>query len=297
MRTIVYISKKVPPHAQAMVDEVFRRIGVEPTIWVLPYHAGDALYDTSLDETDPRLPILLESFNALNLKPFVRREAVFTTADLKAAPLLELSVNRAPKGDAGICHGTLYDMSMACRRCGTGARQTSALRIKPPSALPKKAMIAQTYMGHVLIAASVATAIRNQVGDTGALRQVEAFGKERGQLLPWYQILPEHTMPPMAPETMGVICGTGDEEPCPDCGRDGRFHAGEEPFLPAYRVSDLDRALDELPDFVSTWECFHKSRLGDVLALPQVLISNRVMRVLRNQKVRGAHLTPVRFVE
>jgi hypothetical protein len=248
-----------------------------------------------LSVNDPRLPMLIASLDKLQLDPSYdfRREIEYDREDLEAAEFLVLSVDRAPKGLTGPLQDTEYDLSTGCPECGTGSRQVSPLRISA-KALPAKGHLAQTYSHEVLVSEHLATELRIELRGDRALRQVE--DRRSREKLPWWQILPDTYMPPLAPETRG-LSGSGL---CPKCKRDGFGYGLPDPFEPAYRMSRAERSKQ--PDFVFTWEHFGVSQLkwepgrSIGLAYPGTLVSNRAMRVFLKNEVRGVKFIPVRFV-
>lgn len=256
----------------------------------------DGVYFVRMPAADGRLDGLIAALNELPFDPpwSQRIEVEYDRSDLEACEFVALHINRAPKGDTGLAHGTEYDLSTGCVRCGTGARQISALRISA-SALPKKARVMRSYQSDVLIDDNLAHDLMIAVRNNRGLRQVE--DRRSHKPLPWWQILPDSYMPP-ADSSTGLTIDTGQ---CSLCKRDGFFgRADERPIEYVYRMSPRDRA--KLPDYVYTWEHGGFSRLEPPpgyaagLARADILVSNRVMRVFWENAVKGVEFTPVRFL-
>ena len=151
-------------------------------------------------------------------------------------------------------------------------------------------MIFQTYHWETVVDAHLAEALRSEELTGLELRQVRA--STDGRLLPWFQIITAHEMPPMAPETTGIE----RERQCPRCHRDGHFHSNRVPIEIRYHLDESTR--ETLPDVVHTYECFGNSVLKEPfakshLAQPLVLVKPRVMDSLRAQKVRRLRYDPV----
>jgi hypothetical protein len=257
----------------------------------------DGYFGVRLPIDDPRLERLGAELDKMLLDPpwDCRIEVEYERKDLEPCHYVSLRIDRVPKGDTGPMYDTEYDMSGACPKCGTGFRQVSPLRIHR-SQLPKKARAVRTYQDEILIDNDLATDIMLELGSDRGLRQIE--DRRMRDLLPWWQILPDTSMPPADPAT-GLDASVIQ---CQRCKRDG-FGSDRPDWRPielAYRMSERDRA--SLPDFVWTWETFGKSqlrwepryRIG--LQNPDILISNRVMRVFWAKKVRGVKFIPVRFL-
>lgn len=257
-----------------------------------------------LDGNDPRLERVLKWIEDAGINPdrSVRREIVYSKADLKAADLLWLWVTTAERGSPQ-AH-TAYDRSKGCLRCGTGSEQVGPLRMRADD-LPKRALVGQSYTGEEFITDELASLITEVVGPLADLRQVENV-RER-MPLPWWQILPTRRLPAFGSATLGVK----RSEPCPACKRDGYFHETQTPFQPAYHRSDFrdlqawPRAEGAAPpDFACTNEHFGNSFLNPendpdrcvVYAQPLVMVSNRVMRVFLDRQVKGVEFVPVRLV-
>jgi hypothetical protein len=107
------------------------------------------------------------------------------------------------------------------------------------------------------------------------------------------QLVAPHALPPSDPETSG---GLRRENPCPDCDRDGYFGTAKSPLELRYSLSRSE--ADDLPDFSSTSEHFGLSKLAEpfedsVFAQPILVVKPRVVKMLRDLKVRGLLFDPV----
>lgn len=245
--------------------------------------------------SDPRLEKLIAALKRLPFDPpwDYRVEVEYERSDLEPAEFAELQIHRAPRGDTGPMYDTEYDLSTACPECGTGARQVSPLRISA-SALPKKARVCCTHYNEILVDQELATDLMVDLGGERGLRQAEE--RRIRTALPWWQVLPDTYMPRADPAT-----GHRVDEQCPRCKRDGFVGAADQrPLEFTYRLSSRERRA--LPNFVYTWEHFGTSRIkwkpGYVIrfASPAILVSNRVMRLFWEKRVRGVKFVPVRFL-
>jgi hypothetical protein len=221
---------------------------------------------------------------------FVRWSRTYSPAEIRSAPLLRLIVRRPEMGLGGPSYGTRFDLSVACRVCGTGAVQTSPL-IVAASEIAQTGDIAQTLDGEILVSLSLADALGRERLSGIELRPVVAH--RTGREVPWRQLVAKATMPPLAAETVGVV----RERPCPTCGRDGFFGTVTRPEELVYSLRDMAGTADL--DVVATWERFGNSVLRDPIesshfASPLILAKPRVYDILAAAGTKGVGFTPVR---
>ena len=119
--------------------------------------------------------------------------------------------------------------------------------------------------------------IRNHI--TGCLlRPAREAG---GALSKWFEVLPIHRLPPMhSPPTRFIH---EPERACPECGQGGLILQS----LPFY---DCD--VDKLADVNLSFEQFG---VGDAI-MPELLVSQKLFRVLRDHGVEDLMVQPVAFV-
>ena len=219
-----------------------------------------------------------------NLGP-IGRERQYSSDELRSAPLLSVLYTRKAQGLGGPESGTLYDFDSGCPCCGTGARQVSELLIR--GKLPEHTAMVETETGEWLLSGKLANLLD---GCTEGVDLRPVRNKRTGEALPWFQMLPRVTAPPLSPMTRGIKA-TGQ---CPCCARDGHFDSIVDPFEPHYG----DDVCDSPTDAMLTWEHFGFSRLRipraeTVLARPRLLISSRLFRALLSQGVAGLSFIPV----
>jgi hypothetical protein len=172
------------------------------------------------------------------------------------SPLVWLQATGQPRGLGGPTYGTTFDLSKGCPRCGTGSTQLSPLFVRPSDA-PQRANVWQTLDNEVLLAPDLKSALH---GVTGVeLRQ--AMSAVDSHPLPWFQLIPLHELPPMAPTTIGIYQPDRSRlvAPCPRCHRDAYF------TRKAHRIRyELD--LEGVPDVSHTYEQFGRSVLVEPFA-------------------------------
>jgi hypothetical protein len=246
------------------------------------------VYSVTLDEGSAELDCLYAELSALDLDWGLNRQNVYDADELRAAPLLRMVVARAPKGTGGPEHGTEYDLSTACPRCGSGARQVSALHVRE---FPKRGPIFETLDGEYLVSERLRDAIL-AIRPSG-LELREAIDAASGYGTGFFQVLAE-SLPPMEAATMGIL----REDSCTDCGRDGHFSDLEQPKRIVYRRVQLP---EPLLDAHFTYEWFGNSKLRipfaeSSFAHPLLLVSTRIYDVFEAQRVPSLRFEPVTVI-
>lgn len=249
-----------------------------------------------LDETDERLPFLLNLLKERGIRWGERREDRFTDEELGAARLLVVKYFSTDGSIfAGPRVGTTYDMSKACKRCGAGAGQTSAMVVdgKELHVLEGRRAAATCY-NDMLVDEKLAGSLAES-GATGlSFRGVFAAFEKRGHFqLPWRQLCATHTLPPMSPRSTGVEIS----QPCP-CERSCLSGYEKVPMRLAYRGSDVA----DIRDVNVTWEWYGYSKYnGDVydsvLPYPLFLVTPKIWRIYRDAGATGFDWMPIRVVD
>jgi len=246
-----------------------------------------------LDEGDARLAKLNAILNEEDISPFTRREHIYTRKELRSASYLELSFVVRERSIARL-YREQFDFTHACARCGCGARQVQPLRISA-GGLPKSGLICQTDECVKLVAGKIHDALRAMDLKSLLLMKVESLD---GRKLDWFQLVATETLPPIAPETKGLIRDTSLQA-CPLCGRDNHFHTATHPLELAYRQSDLAGVAPF--DAAYTYECMGigaiKARFEHShIATGMLVVSQRVLCVFQDLKVRGVQFVPVQLI-
>ena len=289
MKTRIHIFFNFESKYFPLVQKIFRKIGRHDLADSPKKEFGYGL--TFEDEI--RAKEFISELSKYKFTPLVRKEYIYSVKELEAAPLLCMIIS-AEQGEGGPRYGTKYDLSNACKKCGTGAIQTSLLYLNP-SEIPRKGIF-QTLDGEYLVSGEVSEALQ-EAGVTGLeLRHVVSY--RGGKPLPWFQMISDVELPLMDSSTRGVI--RSDPKGCDLCGKDGYFHSAKVPLEIAYKKADVD--VDNLPDIVHTYEHFgisgfYKPAEERGLASPMILIKPRVMRIFKSQKVRNVEYLPVKIID
>ena len=247
----------------------------------------------TLEETDPRLPLLRQLLTQHGRRWLEWHEDRYTEEELGNAPLLLMSSKGQFEISGGVAWGTTFDLSGACPACATGCQQTSALFVdgeQVPELEGQRA--ASTYFWHVLVDGGLAADLEAS-GATGlSLRSVYGVMPDKRQVqLRWKQLCSENTLPRMSPSTTGL----DRERPCGVCMRNGYVETAEAPTRIVYRAADLRGALDVNQTWENTWFAsiepdFRKS----ILSRPWTIVTPKVWRVFRDAGVTSFDWYPIR---
>ena len=254
--------------------------------------------EIKLDDGDERIAKVCALLTQHGEYHAVRREDFYTEEELQNAPLLELDTGWYENVvSAGPRNGTTYDVSNACKQCGTGARQTSGVIIRGEDERRiEKMRVAFTYHGDFLVHDVDGEKLVNAKFTGFNLWPIQSVQKNGTKVeLRREQVLVENVMPPMAPSAI-----LDRREVCPVCKR-GRFNfLTFDPSRLVYRAEDLKN----IQDFNLTWECFGSSAKTPEEALagnwptPMRLVTPQVMNFLRGKtkkekKYQGCDFTPI----
>jgi hypothetical protein len=256
-------------------------------------HAIDVA--VTLAEDDPRIPVLVDFLRWYNLSWGETHEDRYTDDELSNARLLLMEPNGQCTFHGGIGCGTAYDRSEACRACGTPSRQTSPLLIDGDDVGELDGHRAGSTMhGLPVVDDRLARELENS-GATGLdLRRVYTMKHDRQTKLPWKQLCAKRSLPRMSPLTTGLV---RDRE-CKVCMRDGYDRTSDAPTRIVYRASDLEG----MDDVNMTWEHYNKAfmtpdRYEAHLSYPFILVTPKVMRIIRAAGVTEFDWIPIRVVE
>lgn len=235
---------------------------------------------------------LREALRREGVDSFFRQERFLSDEEILAAPLSSVRIERQTQALGGPSHGTTFSFDSACPRCGTGARPVGDV-VLGAGDVPKRGDVFQTLMGERFVSDRLREEFARG-GFTGAGFHDARTAGEPARL-PWLQLVPAHELPPADPSSVGLL----RENPCPDCDRDGWFHTVKQPLQLTYSLTPAEH--DALPDFLSTWEHFGLSRLAEPIedsafAQPLLVVKPRVVKMLKDLKVRGLLFDPVEIV-
>ncbi len=246
-----------------------------------------------LEETDPRVPVLLQLLEQHGRRWLEFHEDRYTEEELDSARLLVMQPNRQSEIDGGVEWGMTYDLSGACPACGTGARQTSPVFVNGEQLSEIEGHRAgATYHWHILVDEGLAAELES-IGATGlSFRSVYAVMKDKRQVkLRWKQLCAARALPPMSPRTSGLT----RERACEVCWRNGYFEMSEKPTRITYRASDVR----DVGDVNLSWEhqgyAVLEPELRDsLLSSPWLLVTPKVRRVFRDAGVTSFDWLPIR---
>lgn len=294
MRTevrIIFDCSEIPGGAQAILGPA--RCGPDvATVREIPVLRQVEVCIT-LGGTDERIPAVLELLQRHGRRWLDLRRDHYTEEELCGARLLIMESRNEYEVFGGPRLGTTYELEGACRVCGAGARQRSALLIDGEE-LPKLDGLraTSTYYSDLIVDERLAEELET-IGASGlCFRSVYAVMPDKRQIkLRWRQLCATYTLPPMSLRSTGIERANG----CASCGRSGFSTKMDDPTRLAYRAQDLDGA----EDVNTTWEWFGAWRFeGDVsealFPYPWFLVSPKVMRVFRDAGVDSFNWLPIR---
>jgi hypothetical protein len=208
--------------------------------------------------------------------------------ELQAAELLHLVI-RAHFEPAGSMCGTEYDDSVACKDCGSGARQVSDL-ILNARRIPKGKDIAQTIEGEIVVSPRVVQACREHGLQGAEFRPVHHQGRRGLEPTEWSQLVIASE-----PLTLSERTVTGNHP----------FNLDEENRhrCPKGHVAGLNQ-ISELYVHRRSWDgsgwCrtdkLFGMREGELRPEPRLLISQRLRQVLEGIRAKGYALEVAHLV-
>ncbi len=297
MRTdvrITFDSYDVPGGAQTVLQQAqcgpdVAKINEKPVLhrlWVR----------VTLEEKDPRLPVLLQLLRQHKADWSEYHYDVYTEEELDSARLLLMQPNREIELFGGVEYGTTYDLSGACPACGTGGKQTSTLFVDAETLGELEGKRAgSTIFFHIVVDPGFEAELV-RIGATGiSFRDIYAVTRDKRQFkIPFRQLCAARTLPPMSPSTTGLV----RDKVCEVCGRNGYFETGAEPTRVVYRASDLRDA----DDVNMSWENIGYAELepelkDSLLSYPWMVVTPKVRRVFRDAGVTCFDWIPVRVEE
>ncbi len=270
------------------------------------WEAGTLEVEVVLPAGDERLPLLRALVQQNGQETYETIQDIYTDQELDSARLLLVYTRSAVNIFGGPQLGTTYDMTNACPSCGAGAKQTSAMMIdKGEVKNLKKLRATATYYEDMIVDDGLATQLASlgltglSFGDVYAIAKKDESKKAGTKKvaktkLPWKQVIAAHTMPPMSPRTTGLA----RDPDCPTCTRNREITASGHSIRVVYRAQDLVGAQD----FNLTWEWFGQLRITKdinktLLPYPMLLVTPKVMRVLRDAGVESFRWTPIRVID
>lgn len=275
-------------------QEIFKRMGR----FDLLSQTGQFYYFEFEKDSDS-LKVLLEGLNnhfkeTENIGYWSQRlERTYTDNELRRFSLLRLSVADAPKANGGPLYGTKYDLTDACRNCGTGARQTSNLFLKP-NAIPAKADIFTTLDDEIIVSLELKNMlVSEQV--TGCEFRPVCNSKDKEKELNIFQMIINNEMPKLKDSSLVSV---DKQMQCPECKRDGYFGYFN-PSLNAPTELHYDKKnINTIEDFNCTYERFGRSILrkefeDSHFAQPLVLVTPKIFNIFKKEKIKRVYFGPV----
>ena len=249
---------------------------------------GDFVRKVELQTSDPRYERVGELQRNLRLskgKPFYYGWSLtykYSPREISAALLLRLKITAVFEPAGEEC-GTKYDESMACPRCGAGAKQTTPLFLDV-TRIPKDKDFCRTIAGEIVISRRAMELLARH-GITGAeLSPVRSSRSSSAESNNWFQLaVPNATAEIIAPTRVGID-PFDDDEKC-----EGRCALGD--LIGLNLLSEVTIRATTLCD--SDFACsrqFIGTRRGLLRPERVILISPKLASLIVSEKIRGSEI-------
>jgi hypothetical protein len=246
---------------------------------------GDSVRQIEVETNDPRFG----SIGRLQLETRARTNRSFfygwilkrsySASELRNAACFHL-LFKSTFEPAGEECGTIYEESIACPRCGAGAKQTSPLFLDVKR-IPKSKDICRTIAGEVVVSRRVAELFARH-GITGAeLRPLLSKGPSSAESKEWFQLAvqgPEAEI--SAPTRVGIDPFDDDEKG--EC----RCPLGDLIGLNLLSEITITSASRGSADIIRTRQ-FIGTRRGLLRPEQLILISPKFAKLIESEKLKG----------
>jgi len=197
------------------------------------------------------------------------------------------------KGDSGESYGSTYDLSNACKACGTGARLVGKLYTKGLKNVDGDYLY--TLAGDNLVSKKLYEAL---VKNDAILNDVSIVLDSKNRDTSFFYLNPRFSFPKMLPCSEGLVIS----DQCPICKQNGFFNhviagsleKGISTYVTPFKFyySGIDNDFLDQSDIFHTWECMGLSNIkaeGNRVvryARPLLIVSDKVKEVLEQFKIR-----------
>ena len=212
-----------------------------------------------------------------------------------------ISYKNRPIGESGESCKSKYDLTQACKECGTGATLIGHLRVKGLSKVNKYFL--ETVDGDYLISKNLYIQIKSSFPQFKLLQVIDS----RNNFLDYYHLTGNVTLPKFKKDSSGYII----DRQCQTCKRNGYFTDAEigdykknmptvvHPYILRYDIADFENIKNEY--ILNTWECFglsNKTKNGIHViryARPITIVNEDVKNIFDNVKVKGIEYEQIIF--
>lgn len=255
---------------------------------------GAFVRKVELQTTDPRYKRVGELQKKLRQsagKPFYYGWSLtykYSSREINAASLLRLKITSGFEPAGEEC-GTKYDESMACPRCGAGAKQTTPLFLDV-TRIPKGKDVSRTIAGEIVVTRRVMELLARH-GITGAeLSPIRPSRSSSAESNDWFQLaVPNATAEIIAPTRVGIDPFYADETCASGC------VLGDLLGLNLLSEVTIEAATLCNTDFACSRQ-FIGARQGLLRPERVILISPKVANLIGSEKIRGGEIEVARCV-
>jgi hypothetical protein len=255
---------------------------------------GSSVRKVELETGDPRykrVGELQKSLRQSKGKPFFYGWSLtydYNRSEIEAAALLHLEITSVFEPAGEEC-GTKYDEPAACQRCGAGASQLTALYL-PEKRIPKSKDINRTIAGEIVVSAKIKELFaRHRIGGA-QLNPVRYSQRSSAESCDWFQLILTKTDAEIAcPTRVGI--DPFDEDEKGEC----RCPNGDTLGLSLLSEISIGALTKPQTDIAGTRQCLG-CRRGLLRPERQILISLRLYRLLKAEKIKGYQVTVAHLV-
>ncbi|MEM4204846.1 MAG: hypothetical protein QXS54_12330 [Candidatus Methanomethylicaceae archaeon] len=263
------------------VDSIIESLNIKHERSPLP--GGGYLIHIDITESDPQWPRILELVqekNALDIyDTFFTEPEILSAEWVRLIPIFEQGY---PQPEATWVTNPI-NYAGKCRQCGAGFRQVAPFRLAKEPRMGKHDFLCLYWTYTVFVTPRVVEALRAaHIQGFDVWEAVIGKRNPRPSQMVSQLIFPRLAGPGLLAE------GELLQETCPECGTT-KYGYHKRGYM-RFRRS----ALPEGVDFVQTWEWFGA---GGRSAHREILVSQRVARLIIEQGWRGVRLKPLQLVE
>lgn len=210
-----------------------------------------------------------------------------------------LDYNKAAIGESGEACKSIYDLSHACKKCGTGATLQGQLRTIRLGKVSKEFF--PTLDDDYIISEHLYNYLKEEDVKLGKISQIVNFKNIK---LPFYHLYSTLSLPPAIKKDGFTI-----ENQCNECKRNGYFNTAifsplgsniPTKILPYnLHYQSFDMSIFSQTDFAFTWECMGLSNLkahGNFVvryARPLLVVSEKFKLTLEKLKIKGVEFEQI----
>jgi hypothetical protein len=252
------------------LETYVERLNVSPALTAF----DDPLVSVRFDDADEAVDALASALDEAGIEFVINRHLEFDPHELESASVLRMIVTTAERELRSARESSFDDTHRS-----TCANQTLVV---DPGALPERQQICRSMLGEIFVTQPIKLALQ-QAGAKNDFTTVKS--KHTKQQLPWFRLDPALTMPPLPPDTPGLVRlnrSSDDEQ--------GYFQSLERPLQLSYG----EASLKQVTGLAKTRELFGVSTSVEHRgAQPLILVAQSAYQRLRAMEPDEVEFEPV----